>query len=221
MPSHIPHKIDDTGEELKRCGHCKEWLPLGEYGKSTPQKDGLKSSCKRCISAAAKGYTSDKQKRKEACSRWRQRHPEKVREVYRNWYADNIEHMREYKRNRYADDVRLAIYTRLSTKIYRSLKDEKKGRSWESLVGYSVDDLIKRLKKTIPAGYTWDDLHKLDIDHIIPRVCFNFSTVDDIDFKRCWELKNLRLLPRRENQSKNDTILYPFQPSLTLAVSNG
>ena len=30
---------------------------------------------------------------------------------------------------------------------------------------------------------------------------FNYSTLEDHDSKRCWELSNLRLLPARENIS--------------------
>ncbi|GAI73524.1 unnamed protein product, partial [marine sediment metagenome] len=36
------------------------------------------------------------------------------------------------------------------------------------------------------------DLH---IDHIIPKSAFNFTKPEHTDFKRCWALDNLRLLP--------------------------
>lgn len=54
------------------------------------------------------------------------------------------------------------------------------------------------------------DLH---IDHIIPITAFNFDTPDDIDFRKCWALKNLQLLPEKENREKRDKIEGPFQPS--------
>ena len=99
-------------------------------------------------------------------------------------------------------------------------KGSKNGRCWETLVGYTVDQLIKRLKKTLPKGYIWQDYldGKLHIDHKIPISVFNFETPENIDFKKCWALKNLQLLPVKENLSKHNKIDKHFQPSLLLKV---
>ena len=35
-------------------------------------------------------------------------------------------------------------------------------------------------------------------------------------FERCWALKNLRLLPAKENFAKKDKLEKPFQPSLMI-----
>ena len=58
----------------------------------------------------------------------------------------------------------------MSSAIRKSLKSNKEGRHWEGLVGYTLKDLIRRLKKTVPSGYTWQDFleGKLHVDHIIP-----------------------------------------------------
>lgn len=42
----------------------------------------------------------------------------------------------------------------------------------------------------------------------------NFETTEDDDFKRCWALSNLQLLPAFDNLSKGSKIDKPFQPSL-------
>jgi len=100
----------------------------------------------------------------------------------------------------------------------KSLRDNKNGRKWEDLIGYTLDDLIKRLEKTIPKGYIWQDYltEKLHIDHIIPISVFNFDKPEHIDFKRCWALNNLRLLPAKENMMKHDKLYKPFQPALPI-----
>lgn len=96
----------------------------------------------------------------------------------------------------------------------------KNGRSWESLVPYTFDELINHLKTTLPTGYKWDDYVNgktdLSLDHIIPISAHNFSDSNHQDFQRCWALKNLQLLPAFDNMSKCTKIEKPFQPSLLL-----
>jgi len=114
----------------------------------------------------------------------------------------NLTAFRARKRRLNNPDKR--IHDRLSTLIRLSLKHNKNGKSWEGLTGYTIEQLTQHLKKTIPDGYTWQDYIDgvLQLDHIIPRSAFHFVTVEDIDFKRCWALKNLQLLPSVENNRK-------------------
>jgi 5-methylcytosine-specific restriction endonuclease McrA len=104
----------------------------------------------------------------------------------------------------------------MSKYLWDALHSQKNGMKWESIVGYSSDILFNHLKKTVPIGYTWDDFlsGELHLDHIIPRSAFNFKSQYDIDFKRCWALENLRLLPAKENMAKGSRLEKPFQPSL-------
>ncbi|GAJ03173.1 unnamed protein product, partial [marine sediment metagenome] len=53
-------------------------------------------------------------------------------------------------------------------------------------------------------------------DHIVPIAVFNFTRPEHTDFKRCWDLSNLRLLPDKENMTKSDKIDKPFQPALRI-----
>jgi len=80
----------------------------------------------------------------------------------------------------------------------------RNGESLKEMVNYSIEDLTKRLKETIPNGYTWQDFldGKLDIDHIKPIKSFNYSNIKDKSFKDCWSLDNLRLLTVNDNRSK-------------------
>jgi 5-methylcytosine-specific restriction endonuclease McrA len=54
------------------------------------------------------------------------------------------------------------------------------------------------------------------VDHIIPIAVFNFEKPEDIDFRRCWALKNLQPLESKQNQSKGAKIDRPFQPALMI-----
>lgn len=132
----------------------------------------------------------------------------------------------ERARRRRAEDARAKINDRMSALVRHSLKKTAGGKrriSWQNLVGYALDDLVPHLKRTIPAGYTWDDYLAggLHLDHKIPVAAHNFTSPNDIDFKRCWALKNLQLLPKQENYEKRDKLSAPFQPALALAVPGG
>lgn len=113
--------------------------------------------------------------------------------------------------------------TRLSNAIRTNIRDalhrkggDKKERGWESLVGYSIKDLMKHLQKQFIDGISWENYGEWHIDHIIPVSKFNFTSIDDFDFKRCWALSNLQPLWASENIRKHAKYSKPFQPSLKL-----
>lgn len=122
-------------------------------------------------------------------------------------------------RARRAKNPKRKVHERMSARIWHALRG-KGGRGWESLVGYTTDQLMRRLHQTMPSGYGWDDFlaGKLEIDHIIPVAAFNFTAPGDIDFGRCWALSNLRLLPALENMKKGATLTAPFQPALAFGL---
>ena len=134
------------------------------------------------------------------------------------YQKNNLEKVYLYKKNRYKTNLKYNLNRRLSCLIWQTLKDNKNGRHWENLLGYSVNDLIRRLKRTMPKGYNWQDFleGKLHIDHITPIKVFNFTKAEHIDFQRCWALNNLRLLPAKENLIKGSKLSRPFQPALKI-----
>jgi hypothetical protein len=148
---------------------------------------------------------------------------EKMKIYNKAWYAKNAEkriiQCKKWNIKQYKTNIKFKIKSNMSARIRFALKDNKAGRHWENLVGYTLNDLIKRLKKTLPKGYVWNDyVHGSDlhIDHIIPISAFNFTKPEHTDFQRCWALKNLQLLPALKNMSKGSKLEKPFQPSLLL-----
>jgi len=163
---------------------------------------------------------------REQKRRYCEKNPEKNKEYNKQWRKENPEMIKKYKaiknkqeRNRRRTDLKFNLNRKIVTGVWKSLNGNKNGRSWEDIVGYSCIELIKRLKKTIPEGYMWEDFLKgrLHIDHIIPKKVFNFSRPEHPDFKRCWALKNLRLLPAKENLKKGCKLSKPFQPALIIS----
>jgi hypothetical protein len=82
------------------------------------------------------------------------------------------------------------------------------------LVGYSLDRLRRHLERKFLPGMSWANMGSWHVDHIIPVSVFNFKTAEDVDFKKCWALKNLQPLWAADNMAKKNKLDKPFQPSL-------
>jgi hypothetical protein len=147
---------------------------------------------------------------------------DKSRVKAKKYYEKHKEKIRTKIKKRMKTDLKFKLNKNMSCLIRHSLKNGngKNGYHWETLVPYNLNDLIKRLKKTLPKGYRWNDYINgktdLQIDHKIPVLVHNFKSHTNTDFQRCWALKNLRLLPAFENMSKGAKLKKPFQPSLLL-----
>ena len=109
---------------------------------------------------------------------------------------------RQYEKNR-RQNIKYRVSGNVSRGIRRSLKSDKNGRHWESLVGYTIIQLKDHLEKQFTDGMTWENYGKWHIDHIRPICSFNIEDYECDDFKKCWSLSNLRPLWAIENQIKN------------------
>lgn len=167
-------------------------------------------------------YKNNKENKKKYNGIYYKNNKDKIKEQVRQWRENNLEKVREYKKqwrkNKRRTDLKYNLNRRMVSAIGKSLKGNKAGRSWESLVGYTLKDLIKHLQKTLPKGYTWQDYFngKLHIDHIIPISAFNFTKPEHLDFKKCWALSNLQILTAKENIMKHTKLSKPFQPALQI-----
>lgn len=89
-----------------------------------------------------------------------------------------------------------------------SLKGAKNGRHWETLVGYTLSDLMQTLEKEFREGMTWENYGKWHVDHIIPLARFQYDSPDDPEFKKAWALSNLQPLWADENFKKRDKFMF-------------
>lgn len=223
-----------TPEGKKLCSKCGEEKPLTSFHKDQHKTSGYCSACKACRSIDKYNYTinnknkirashknyyeqnkekilkriskyqaQNKEKRNALAKRWNKKNPEK----YKAGYTRRNKKIRGNPKGR--------INSRISVYINQSLRGKKAGRRWESLVGYTLADLMIHLEGKFNAGMSWDNIGKWHIDHIIPISAFNFKNTEDIDFKRCWSLKNLQPLWSKDNLSKGNKLIKPFQPTLS------
>lgn len=158
-----------------------------------------------------------RERNKKAVARFIERHPERRPEIAMKYYHTHKSEIFSRTKKRWRTDDKYRLRNLMSCQVRLRLKGGKGGHNWEKLVGYKAEELIPHLKRTIPSGYTWRDFidGKLHIDHKTPVAAFNFSSPEDVDFKRCFAIKNLQLLPAKVNNGKRDRLSQPFQPSLS------
>lgn len=171
----ILHKKID-GIEYKQCSKCRGWFPIECFGNDETAWDGLYSSCKDCENIR---YGKNKEKKAKYRSRCYQKNKDKLtreKVLYRKANSDKVrkwrktykvvhpEKAREYnKRHRSTPKGHLSI--NISKSIGVALKGNKAGRHWEDLVGYTLDQLYRRLRRTVPVGYTWAGLFRWQVTY--------------------------------------------------------
>lgn len=217
-------------EEFKICGKCKKKRLLSEFAKDNSRADGLQCYCKKCneiyrgkhknnIKKRAKLYYKKHRIKAMAFSRKHyQTHKNEIKSSNKIYSQNHRTERREYVNNSRKSNIGHRINHIMGTAIWRSSKTGKNGKPWTKCVGYNVKELIEHLKTTLPVDYIWDDYINgtdLHIDHKIPIAAFNITSIECTDFKRCWALSNLQLLPSIDNMSKGAKLEKPFQPSLT------
>ncbi len=155
---------------------------------------------------------------------YREKNIDRVLQRDRDYYQDNktakiasaIEYIKAnpdkhkaYARKTYrkrAKDPVCRIRGSVSAHMWYSLKSNRGGQSWETLVGYSLEDLVRHMERQFLKGMTWDNYGRKGwhIDHIIPVSSFTFTSTSDPEFLACWALSNLRPLWERDNIVKRD-----------------
>jgi hypothetical protein len=222
---------------MKTCTKCKIPKPIEEYSRLWSSSDGRQPRCKVCMAEYHKIWVSKNRDRfKDKVNEWHKTHRDRVRKSQKKWSDKNREHERQrlrifaennpeivraYYRKHQAkirSTPKGTLNGRMSVSIGTALRKNKNGRKWESLVGYTLHDLMMHLEKDFCPGMSWENRERWHIDHIIPQSAFNYTTAEDIDFKRCWSLGNLRPMWASENLHKHAKLERPFQPSLSMSI---
>ena len=222
----------------KICSKCKVEKEINQFHRHSLRKDGHQDRCKGCIAEQKKEWRiTHKAKIAEYNADWWDAHPEKSKEyekarknkrkIYRQKTTEKAkayrmsrrEERRISQKKRRESNPLVKLSDNISTGIHGSLKSGKGGLRWELLVGYTLNDLRKHLEKQFNGEMGWHNQGRYwHIDHIIPISAFNFESYNDIDFKRCWALSNLRPLEATANLTKHSKIDKPFQPCLLISV---
>jgi len=222
-------KANSRAREWRAKNKEKVRDAVKKYHQANPEK---KKACDRRyreknrekIKIKDKKYRSENKEYLTAVSReWRKRNREKSREIVAKWQSKNAAQMRKIRKE-YSDKFFHTPKGRLckcwKNYIKASLKaGSKAGRKWESLVGYTIEELMSHLENLFLPGMTWENHGSYwHIDHIIPKASFNYNFPEDRDFKLCWSLQNLQPLEAIENIRKGSKVDEIFKQSLTLSI---
>lgn len=211
---------------MKTCSNCHEEKDESCFRKRAESKDGLNGYCKQCVTERVKQWRinnpdKDKKNRQEWAANnleknndlkksWADSNPEKVRESREKWIAANPDKIKEVRKNSNTK-TRSTVKGRLSSRISKLMNDYlrrgvKGRRHWESLLDYSVEELVRHLETRFLPGMSWDNMGKWHIDHILPQSHFYYEAPEDKDFKACWALNNLQPLWAKDNLRKGDRL---------------
>lgn len=176
-----------------------------EYCKKLYQKNSDKIK-EKANERTKKYYQENKDKVKKYQKEYRKDNIKKVKEYQKEYCQKNKEVLGEYRnkwqRERGQKFPKFRLDKIMSCSIRLALKGKKAGRVWESLVGYTVEDLIQYLENQFDNKMTWENYGYWEIDHIKPKSLFKYKTVEDIEFKKCWALANLQPLEATANRKK-------------------
>ena len=165
----------------KDCSKCKNLKPLREFYQDRRTPGGFYSACKRCHLIATE--------------RWHKNNFEKRRKI-------NREHQKERRKN-----FKHKLDGNTATSICLALKGQKAGRKWETLVGYTLQNLINHLESQFTFKMCWANYGSYwEVDHIKPRISFNYKYSEDLEFQQCWALNNLQPLEKTKNRAKHSNL---------------
>lgn len=154
-------------------------------------------------------YDINKDKILDKNKAYRDINKEKIKEQSKGY-------QKKYSREKRKNDAKYKIRQDFSRSINKSLKNNggsKCGKKVKDL-DYTFKEYLENLEKQFEWWMHWgnrglydpktwvdDDITtmKWQIDHIKPVSDFNFTTMDDEEFKQCWALSNLRPLSAKQN----------------------
>lgn len=136
-----------------------------------------------------------------------------IKEIKKQKKIHRSKRKTKIQRNKYQKERRKIpknhLDTNFSNHIRIAMNNKKAYRTWESLVGYTLQDLFNHLEKQFDKKMNWENYGSYwHIDHIVPISWFPYETAEEQAFKDCWGLKNLQPLEAKMNMSKGNRLIF-------------
>ena len=157
---------------------------------------------------------------KDLLNDWQKQYYEEHKDEKTEYLIENREILalkrRDRENNRLKTDAAFKLRKNVASVIRKFLKDSgnSKNGSCVNKLGYSFQELREHLEQLFESWMSWDNWGTYDpkiwndndvstwtwqLDHIIPHSTFNYTSMNDEEFKKCWALENLRPLPSKQN----------------------
>ena len=178
------------------------------FNKNKTAKSGFSFWCKSCISNYNK---ENKEYSAKYNKKYYEKNKDKIKNKTKNWKKQNKEKMAKwyssYKKQRRSKDPKYKLSWNISSLMRVTLqrKGVKKTLAFEKAVGYTISQLKEHLENKFDDKMSWENYGSYwHVDHIKPVSLFNFSSIEDQEFKDCWALNNLQPLEAIENIKKGN-----------------
>lgn len=208
-------KKDDSTYTLYTCIECNR-LYNKKYLKAY-----YKENRNEILNKSKDWYQSNLDKKKEYDKKYCSQNKAN-KKIYDSIYRENNKEKINqrtsiYIKNRKRNDPSYKLRKSLSYSIwyYLNLNNSDKGnKSILNYLPYSMQQLKEHLEKQFELWMNWQNygsyhIQKWDnndqstwtwnIDHIIPQSKLPYTSMEDVNFKKCWELDNLRPYSAKQN----------------------
>ena len=223
-------------QTCRLCGECKGVDEF--YQRSDGKRDSRCKSCVKSQAASRRASDEYRQWLAESREARKERKRKYRREAgakpwyERRRYDQHVEawklhckrvakaslhdaHVKQWKRDaaavarwKYHKNPKYMLYQRLKRWMHKHLGNGLPSRKWSGVLGYTVDELKQHLERQFLKGMGWHNKGEWHIDHIRPVASYNFTSIDDPEFKDCFGLHNLRPVWAKDNLSKGDKVVF-------------
>jgi hypothetical protein len=216
-----------SSELIKNCGKCRECV--AEYDKKKYEKDktAILDKAKECYANLSKEEKLKRyEKEKIRRENWTEEQRAINSKKNKLYYEENKEKIQQQKNDgrnaRRLVDPAYRLRVDVSTLVRRSLLQRgasKNGLSIEKYLPQSIEEIVAHIEglwshpDNLKDGQVWmnwdnygsynagthDTNPTWNIDHIIPQSDLPYTSMEDDNFKICWNIKNLRPLDAKQN----------------------
>ena len=193
-----------TGKPCKN-GHIDKRYTRSKVCYGCKRRDNKKfreEHPERAADIAARSYANNAERHNARCKDYYSKNKEQCLKKQKEWVVNNRDKRNntqsKWRKKRRSSDPVWRLNKNTCKGIWDSLKKAKSGRHWESLVEFTVEELVAHLETQFKEGMTWDNYGAYwEVDHIKPvSLCSSFE--------EAWRLSNLQPLPAKENNKKGN-----------------
>lgn len=168
------------------CKDCKEELPYWKFYvefKNGSKRNGRRKDCKACGLKRQQSYNKKPPRKKSK------------RQIFPTYFACGIKQSLGSRQKEYCEMSNTLIWNKI-----------------EELLGYNRQEFVEHIESQFEPWMNWDnhgrnptlENPKWQLDHVIPKSSFNYVSIEDEDFKKCWSLENLKPIGAFLNLIKSD-----------------
>lgn len=206
-------EVQLSENSLRVCTGCGNSKPAtAEYFQ--PRNGRLISQCRSCGARRSREYRNvpeNLERIRQLAHDWQKSNRPKINANRRRKYREGrLEPMKvaaarsmKNRARRLKENPSYRLKENVGKAVLRHLRGAKARAKWQTILGYSVEDLRRHLERQFADWMTWENYGtEWHVDHVVPLCTFSFTGPDDPEFKAAWDLTNLRPLRNLDNWQK-------------------